>query len=297
MADQRLAEGLPLARPVECVVEAGLRKADRARGHPQALGIEIAHDGAEARVLLADQVGGGHAHIVEMQAGGVRAPPAHLLQLRAREAGPVALDEQQRHSRRAGAARAHRHRVVVGAHAGSDEGLLAADDVVISFLHGFGPQACNIRAATGFRDRKRAYFFTRQDRGQNPALEFLAADRGDRWRADGVGKQARRQPTGAGAREFLCADDAEEVVSRRAAVLLGKSHAKQSGRRGLPVEFAWEFARFVPGRRVRQDLAINEAPDCVTPGLVLLHQRGMRLHAGSNSISRFPGATCAPAVT
>ena len=70
--DQVLAEGLALARPGERLVEAGLREADRGRRHAEPLGIEVAHDGAEAGVLLADQVGRRHAHIVEMQASRCR---------------------------------------------------------------------------------------------------------------------------------------------------------------------------------------------------------------------------------
>ena len=122
-------------------------------------------------------------------------------------------------------------------------------------------------------------------------------DRGDRRRADGVRKQARGQAAGACARELLGAGDAEEVVRRRAAVLLGEADAEQPRGRGLPVELARELARFVPGRRVRQDLALDEAPHRVAVGLVLLGDRRMPYHAGANSTSRLPGETCVPAFT
>ena len=42
--------------PTECLVHAGLRVADCGGGHPEPLGVEVAHDDAEPRVLLADQV-------------------------------------------------------------------------------------------------------------------------------------------------------------------------------------------------------------------------------------------------
>ena len=88
-----------------------------------------------------------------------------------------------------------------------------------------------------------------------------------------------------------------QEVGRRAAVLLRESEAEQAGGGGLLVEFAWKLARLIPGRRMRHDFALDEAPDCVAPGLVLLGQCGMGLHTTSNSSNRLPGATWAPALT
>ena len=72
MLDQVLAEGLARPRPVDRLVETGLREADGGGRHAEPLGIEVAHDDAETGVLLADQVCGRHAHIVEMQASPCR---------------------------------------------------------------------------------------------------------------------------------------------------------------------------------------------------------------------------------
>ena len=50
----------------------------------------------EAAVLLAHEVGHRHPAVVEAQVRGVGAPPAHLLERRAREARRVALDHERR---------------------------------------------------------------------------------------------------------------------------------------------------------------------------------------------------------
>src|SRR5258706_10616734 len=232
-----------------------------------------------------------------MQAGGVGAPPAHFLQRRAREAGAVGLEGKQQSARRARPARAHGNGVVVGAHAGGDEGFFAADHEFVFISQGLGAQVCDIGAAARLGDRQRAYFLARQDRRQHAALQLLAALGGDRRRADGVRKQARRNAAAAGVREFLRADDAKEVIGGRAAVFFREAEAEQPGRRGLAVELAREFARFVPFSRVRQDLALDKAAHRVAPGLVLLGEGRMGFHTGSNSTSSWAGRTWAPAST
>ena len=86
-------------------------------------------------------------------------------------------------------------------------------------------------------------------------------------------------------------------VGRRAAVLLGKADAEQARGGGLAVELARKLLGLVPGGDVRRDLARHEAAHGVAQRLVLVGERGMRFHAGSNSTSSCPGDTCAPAAT
>ena len=126
VGDQRLAEGVALAGIGDRLVEADLGVAAGAGRHAEPLLVEVQHDADEALVLLADQVVDRHPHVVEEELGGVGRPPAHLLELGAAEALAVALDQQQRHARSARPAGAHRHGVVVGAHARGDEHLGAS---------------------------------------------------------------------------------------------------------------------------------------------------------------------------
>ena len=124
----------------------------------------------EALALLADQVFGRHAAIVEMQRRGIRRPPAHLLQLRARQARRVALDQQQADAARALTAGAHGDREIIGAHARGDEGLLAVDDVVIAVAARLGAQIGDIGAAARLGNRQRGDFLARQHLRQHPRL-------------------------------------------------------------------------------------------------------------------------------
>ena len=118
VADQGAAEGLALLRPDQRLVVAGHGKAQRGAGDAKALGVEIAHDGLEARALVAQQVARRHAHAIEAQVRGVAAQPAHLVEARAAQALAVAGHEQQRDVLRAPPVScAHGHRDPVGAHA------------------------------------------------------------------------------------------------------------------------------------------------------------------------------------
>src|SRR5688572_11236146 len=98
-------------------------------------------------------------------------------------------------------------------------------------------------------------------------------------------------------RDFLRKDDMREQVGWRAAILFEKTDAEQSGCGGLPVKLARKLLGLVPCSSMRHDFARNESPHRVAQRLVLIGERRMRLHAGSSSTSKCPGATCAPGAT
>src|SRR5439155_4426651 len=77
--DERLPERLALAGPGECLLETHLRETVGLGRHEQPLSVEVVHEGLEALVLDAYQVGDWHPAIVEAQMGSVRGPPPHLL--------------------------------------------------------------------------------------------------------------------------------------------------------------------------------------------------------------------------
>src|SRR5207302_825963 len=133
--------------------DAGIGRA--ACRHAHALAVEIAHDDLETLALLADQVFAPYAAFAEMQRRGIRGPPAHLLQLRARQARRVAFDQQQTDAARSLAAGTHRDRQIIGPHARGDKGLFAADDIVVAVTPRLGAEIGDIGATAGLRDRER----------------------------------------------------------------------------------------------------------------------------------------------
>src|SRR6188474_53417 len=104
-------------------------------------------------------------------------------------------------------------------------------------------------------------------------------------------------PTRACERDFLRQHDVHQQVGGRAAVFLGKTDAQKSGRRRLLVHLPRKLTCLVPIVDVRDDLARDEAPHGLAERFVLVAQRGVRLHAGSNSTSSCPGETWMPAAT
>ena len=215
-----------------------------------------------------------HAHVVEEELRGVRRPPAHLLELGAAEALAVTLDQQQRHAGSARPAGAHRHGVVVGAHARGDEHLGAVDHVMVTLAARRGLEVGDVRAARRLGDGKRADLLAGQDLGQDLALHPFRAQCRDRRRADRVAVQAGVQPAAAMARHLLGLDDAEERIGRHAAILLGKTELQQAGGRGLAVELARKLLGLIPLVDMGHDLALDEAADGAPEGLVLLGIEG-----------------------
>ena len=99
-----LAERLALARVVDGPSQRRLHDGDRADGDQQALARQLVHQAGEAAALLAQDIGGRHAHVLEEQLGGVLRVLADLLEVApALEAGTVGLDQHQRHALGAGA--------------------------------------------------------------------------------------------------------------------------------------------------------------------------------------------------
>ena len=91
---------------------------------------QLAHQLEEAlALLLAEQVVGRHAHVVEEQLGGVlrHAGPSCRAAADAEARQVLGLDHDQRHAAAAGVAGAHGHHQQVGAEAVGDEGLGAVD--------------------------------------------------------------------------------------------------------------------------------------------------------------------------
>ena len=80
----RLAEGLALLRVLDGFLERGARDAQAARRHVEPLGLEPGHHLLESLPLLAaDQIGGGHREMLEVQLAGFDRLVAHLVDVAA----------------------------------------------------------------------------------------------------------------------------------------------------------------------------------------------------------------------
>ena len=221
---------------------------------------ESLRDLGESAVLGADQVGRRHARVDVGQLGGVRGPPAHLVQLAGDlESGCALLDHQQRNPRRARAAGAHRGDDVVGAHPGGDVGLGAVDDVVVAIQHRRGAQMPDVGTAAGLGDGQRADLLAGQRRPDERVDQPLVA-RGDHVRhRDAAGEQRGEDAAGrAGLVQLLADDHRVGAVAATAADRFGEARAQQAGRPGAPVQVARQVAGALPLVDVGQDLAFGE---------------------------------------
>lgn len=257
---ERLPEGHAVARPGQGLVETGLREGAGGGRHRQPLAVEVGHEDLKALVLGAQQMADRHAHVVEMQMRGVGAPPAHLLERRARESGRIGIDQQGRHARGALRARigAHGHGDEVGAHAGGDEGLLAVQHIVLALAPRGAFERCNVGTAAGLGDRQRGDLVAGEHGRHHAPLECFAAMRGHGWQADGVRQQRSLHAAAARARHLLDRDEVMEDVGRRAAERFVVADAEGTQGTELAIELARKGFGLVPVVRERDDLAVDE---------------------------------------
>ena len=77
---QLLAEGFAIGGPFDRFGERHPRHRAAAMRHAEPFAVEIAHDAGKAAIFGADEVFGRHFDIVEMDGGGIRTAPAHLVE-------------------------------------------------------------------------------------------------------------------------------------------------------------------------------------------------------------------------
>ena len=209
-----------------------------------------------------------HAARVEMQRRGIGRPPAHLLQFCARQARRVAFDQQQANPARPLAAGPHRDRQVIGPHARGDEGLFAADDVMVAIAPRLGAEIGDIGTAARLGDRERGNLLTREHLRQHPGLDLGPRGPRDRRRADGVAHQARTDPARAGARQLLRNHDFHELVGGHTAIFFRETEPEQADLGRFAIKLARKLAGLVPFMGVRLDLARHEAAHHLAEGLM-----------------------------
>ena len=230
----RLAERLALARVVDRPSQRRLHDGDGADGDQQALARQLVHQAGEAAALLAQDIGGRHAHVLEEQLGGVLRVLADLLEVApALEAGAVGLDQHQRDALGAG------RRVGLGGDddeigqlAVGDEGLLAVDDQLVALAQRRGADRLQVAAGAGLGHGDGGDHLALGHARQPGALLLLAAVVEDVGRDDvGVQAEAGRREHALG--HLLDHHGAVEEVGAAAAVLLGHVGEQQARLAGL----------------------------------------------------------------
>ncbi len=214
-------------------------------------------------VFFAQHVFGGHAHIVEMQRRGIGCPPPHLpVERRAREAGSIRLNEEQRDAFQALVARARADDVVARLHAAGDEGLGTIDDPVIAVAPRRRLQVRNIGSAGRLGDGEARAHAARDDIRKHAILDLIAGEALDQADGNRAAADRRADAACAALRKFLREGRAHEtVVEAEPAILLGHAEAPRAERADFLVQLPRHLARFIPFRCVRRNFRSDEATD------------------------------------
>src|SRR5215470_9931426 len=258
------------------------------RSQAKPLTNEMPHEQREPAILLADQVPRRHPRAVEEQLGGVRAQPAHLVQLVANlESGCAALDDQQADAGVAGAAGAHRGGDEVGTGAGGDESLGPVDHEMVAVAACGRAQRGDVGAALRFGDGQRTDQLAGQRWADEP-LDQLAIPGTDQVRQrDPVREQCGHQPgRRAGRDERLGYDGAVDQVAALAADAGRDADREQSRRRSRLVQLARDEAVPLPLRQMRRDFLPHETLAALPQDLPLGGLEGVHSSSSGTSTRR-----------
>mmetsp|Transcript_6414 Transcript_6414/g.11743 ORF Transcript_6414/g.11743 Transcript_6414/m.11743 type:complete len:221 (+) Transcript_6414:473-1135(+) len=154
--DGVLNQLLPKGRSLVCKCPGFFDEAsaEPARLHNEtpALMIEVLHDDAKALVLLADQVGQGNLHLVELHVGRPTRPDALAIHSLGGDPRHSLLQEKHGNAPHALATRAHGAGEVVGEDPVGDPLLVAVDNVEVTFPSCRGLDSRNVAASVWLRD-------------------------------------------------------------------------------------------------------------------------------------------------
>ena len=275
---QRPAEGVALAHVEDRRVERRLRGAQGAGGDVEPAAVEPRHGVAEALALLAEQVGGRRARLVELGLPrGLRAP-AHLVLQRAEGEAPCAvLHQHGRDASGALLAGAAHHDVGVGVAPAGDEGLGAGKAPALVVAHRPRAQRRGVRARAGLGQAVGQHRVHRDRARQGPRAQLVRAEAVHHRRAHVVDRQERGDRR-AGHRQGLEHQRRVEPREPRAAHLLGDVEAPEAQGREVGPKRAWDLARGLPLAGVRRDALRAHLAGGVEDRRLLLGQR--EVHAG-----------------
>ena len=188
---------------------------------------QFLHQVDEAFVQFTQQVRRRHAHLVEKQFGGIGGVLPDLLQLAPLlEAGPVGLDQEQRHPFGAGGGVGFGHdHDQIAIEAVADEGLAAVDHVLVAVPDRGGAYRFEVGAGAGLAHGDGEDAFSARALGQPAVLLLLRAEPVD------IGGNDVRMQIEAGAadvrrRHFFDQHGAMAEVAATAAVFLRQRGAQ-----------------------------------------------------------------------
>ena len=241
------------------------------------------HRDLEALALLAEQVCGRNAAVVERELAGRRAGDAHLrLQPRDGEAGRVRLDEE------GGDARMARIRiglredgVEVGDAGVGDEALAAVEDVLVAVADRGRPHRGRVGAGAGLRERVGGQPLAAREPRQVRLLLRLRAGELEPERAELLDREqeaARR----ADLRDLLDRDEREQRARARAAVLLVEEETEDLVLAEELDDVPGELVRLVDLGRARGDALARERADELA-NLALLVGEDVPGHGGDRT--------------
>ncbi len=266
VVEDALAEGLPLARVLDGLVDQPVQAAQRAGGAPQALFLELHHLEGEAQALLADEVTFRHAHVVEEQLRGVAAVHADLVDLLARDAGRVHRHHDQALVlvRRA-VAGVGQQAAPVGLHAVGDPHLGAVDHVVVTVAARAGLHRGHVAAAARLADPQAGDHVAGDGGREELAPQLVAAEaRQRRCRHVGVHADGHRHAAAVALPQRFGHHHAVAEVQPRAAEFLGVLQPQQAQVAELLEHLVGrELALRLPLRDVRVELLVAEPDDGV----------------------------------
>src|SRR5215211_5719858 len=282
----RLAERLALLRVAQAQLERALRDADAAGGDVDPADLErVHHLGealAEAGVLAAEDHPGGALVAVEDQLCRLDALVAHLLDLgrhvEARVVAGVLRRARLLLADEAGHALVGRIGVAVGLgeqehqagqQAVGDPHLLAVDLVVLAALDGGGLDRLHVGAQLGLGEAEGGPDLARGHARQQALLLLVGAELHQQVGADEVRVDDARDRDPA-ARELLDDHRVGRQVEPHPAVLLGDRDPEQAELLHLVDDRAGELVGRVVVLGLRDDLLVDELPDHLDDGLLLV---------------------------
>src|SRR5436190_19841594 len=267
----RPSEHLAVLRVRDRRLERLLRGGDAGERHHQPLPLEVLHDADEAFILVAQEILGRDATLVEEELGGVRGPPSDRSHAVGREAGCVLLDDDERYPSVALAAGAGGDDDVVRFRTVGDERLLAGQDEVVTVAGRFGLDVRDVGARARLCYAERADHLP-SDRRNQPALPLLfRSEPVDVVRAEILmPADTRSDAAGSALGELFVHDRIGEEIRTCASVPLFVLQPEKSELPEAQVEVAWEVVRALPLLDVGSELFLDELSNRVAERDVVL---------------------------
>ncbi len=274
MLDDGAPEGLALL---------GVRMGSLQRGPCPARGLgrdadaaerQVAQRDAEAPPDLAENVAGGHPHVLEDHLAGVVGAVTELVLLGDHAvAGVVGRRDERGHAPLAGARIGHRHdHRHIGARARRDERLVTVQHVLVAVSSGPGADGRRVGASVGLSEVDAAQPLAAGELGEVVTPLLVGARLLDRHGNRRVVRRHHVADAAVGSGDLLDSQRVRHEVGTRAAPAGVDNHPHEPDLSHLAVQLSGRSARPVPLCGERRYLALRERPGHVADLLLLVGQ-------------------------